>query len=54
MEDHRSIIEIMVQDGITPETSPQFAENERKVDEVFAAGIRSGVDSGPSGPAISS
>jgi AcrR family transcriptional regulator len=46
MGDHRSIIQIMVQEGITPETSPQFAECERKVDEVFAAGIRAGVEAG--------
>ena len=46
MDQHRSIIQIMVQERITPETSLQFAECDRKVDEVFASGIRAGVEAG--------
>jgi AcrR family transcriptional regulator len=46
MADKRNVIHVMVQEGITPETSPQFAECERRVDEMFASGIKLGVQAG--------
>src|SRR5919109_5032055 len=46
MADNRDMIHVMVQEGITPETSPQFAECERRVDEMFASGIKLGVQAG--------
>jgi Tetracyclin repressor-like, C-terminal domain len=46
MSDNRDTIHVMVQEGITPETSPQFAECERRVDEMFGASIKLGVEAG--------
>lgn len=46
MDEHREMCQVMVQEGITPETSPQFAECQRRIDEMFAASIKMGVDSG--------
>jgi AcrR family transcriptional regulator len=46
MSDNRDTIHVMVQEGITPETSPQFAECERRVDEMFGAAIKLGVEAG--------
>lgn len=46
MDQHRDMCHVMVQEGITPETSPQFAEGQRRVDEMFAASIKMGVEAG--------
>jgi AcrR family transcriptional regulator len=46
MLEHRDMIHVMVQEGVTPETSPQFAECQRRVDEMFAASIKMGIDAG--------
>jgi AcrR family transcriptional regulator len=46
MLEHRDIIHVMVQEGFTPETSPQFAECQRRIDEMFAASLKMGIDAG--------
>jgi AcrR family transcriptional regulator len=46
MLEHRDMIHVMVQEGVTPETSPQFAECQRRVDEMFATSIKMGIDAG--------
>lgn len=46
MDDHREMCQVMVHEGITPETSPQFAECQRRIDEMFAAAIKMGVEAG--------
>jgi AcrR family transcriptional regulator len=46
MVENRDLCHVMVQEGVTPETSPQFAECERRIEEMFAAGIRAGVEAG--------
>jgi AcrR family transcriptional regulator len=46
MVENRDMIEVMVQEGETPETSPYFAECQRRVDEMFGAAIRMGIDAG--------
>jgi AcrR family transcriptional regulator len=42
----KDLIHVFVQEGITPETSQTFAECDRKVDAMFAAGIEAGVKAG--------
>jgi AcrR family transcriptional regulator len=46
MDQHRQMCQVMAQEGITPETSPQFAECQRRIDEMFAAAIKMGVEAG--------
>ena len=46
MLEHRGMIQVMVQEGETPETSPYFAECQRRIDEMFAASIKMGIDAG--------
>ena len=46
MLDNRDMIHVMVQEGMTPETSPYFAECQRRVDEMFATAIQMGIDAG--------
>jgi AcrR family transcriptional regulator len=46
MLEHRDMIHVMVQEGATPETSPYFAECQRRVDEMFATAIQMGKDAG--------
>lgn len=46
MDEHREMCHIMVQEGISPEASPQFAECQRRIDEMFAAAIKMGVEAG--------
>jgi AcrR family transcriptional regulator len=46
MDQHRQMCQVMAQEGITPETSPQFADCQRKIDGMFGAAIKMGVDAG--------
>jgi AcrR family transcriptional regulator len=46
MLDHRDMIHVMVQEGETPETSPYFADCQRRIDEMFASSIKMGIDAG--------
>ena len=46
MLEQRDMIHVMVQEGATPETSPYFAECQRRVDEMFATAIQMGKDAG--------
>ena len=46
MLQHRDMIHVLVQEGETPETSPYFAECQRRIDEMFAASIKMGIDAG--------
>jgi AcrR family transcriptional regulator len=43
---NRDMCHVMIQEGVDPETSPQFAESQRRVDEMFAAGIKAGAEVG--------
>jgi AcrR family transcriptional regulator len=43
---HREMIQVMVQEGITPETSSLFADCQRRIDEMFGAGIKAGKEAG--------
>ncbi len=44
--DHQDMMQVMVQEGVTPETNELFAELETKVDAMFATAIQLGIDSG--------
>jgi AcrR family transcriptional regulator len=44
--ENRDMCHVLIQEGVTPETSPQFAEAERRIEELFAAGIGAGVEAG--------
>jgi AcrR family transcriptional regulator len=46
MLERRDMIHVMVQEGETPETSPYFADCQRRIDEMFAASIKMGIDAG--------
>ena len=46
MLEHRDMIHVMVQEGETPETSPYFAECQRRIDEMFASSIKMGIEAG--------
>jgi AcrR family transcriptional regulator len=46
MLEHRDMIHVMVQEGETPETSPYFADCQRRIDEMFASSIKMGIDAG--------
>jgi AcrR family transcriptional regulator len=46
MSEHRDMIHVMVKEGISPETSPQFEECQRRIDEMFGAAITMGIDAG--------
>jgi AcrR family transcriptional regulator len=46
MLERRDMVHVMVQEGVTPETSPQFAECQRRIDEMFATSIKMGIDAG--------
>lgn len=46
MDQHREMTQVMAQEGITPETSPQFAECQRRIDEMFAAALKIGTEAG--------
>jgi AcrR family transcriptional regulator len=46
MDQHREMCQVMAQEGVTPETSPQFAECQRRVDEMFAAALKMGTEAG--------
>ncbi len=43
---NKDLIQIIVQEGIAPDTSDLFAECERKLDAMFSAGIQAGIDAG--------
>jgi AcrR family transcriptional regulator len=43
---HRDLIHVLVQEGITPQTSDVFQESEERIDAMFAAGIRAGNEAG--------
>lgn len=43
---HRDMIQVLVQEGITPETSEVFAECEAKLNAMFASGIQAGIEAG--------
>ncbi|MGH2685711.1 MAG: TetR/AcrR family transcriptional regulator [Actinomycetota bacterium] len=44
--DRQDMMQVMVQEGVTPETNELFAELETKVDQMFATAIQLGIDSG--------
>lgn len=44
--ENRDMIQVIAQDMVTPGTSSILVECERKMDEIFAAGIRAGVEAG--------
>jgi AcrR family transcriptional regulator len=44
--DRTDLIHVIVQEGFTPETSDLFAECERRIDAMFADGIRRGMEAG--------
>jgi AcrR family transcriptional regulator len=44
--ERKDMIHVLVQEGFTPETSELFAECERKIDAMFADGIRAGMEAG--------
>ncbi len=46
MLEHRDLLHVFVQEGITEQTSEIFAECHRKLDMMFAAGIEAGVEAG--------
>lgn len=46
MIERANMVQIMVQEGFTEDTMKLFADCEAKVDEMFAAGIRAGMESG--------
>lgn len=46
MLEHRDVLHVFVQEGITEQTSDVFAECHRKLDMMFAAGIQAGVEAG--------
>jgi AcrR family transcriptional regulator len=46
MVENRDMCHVLIQEGVTPETSPQFAEAERRIEDMFAAGIKMGVEAG--------
>jgi AcrR family transcriptional regulator len=46
MIENQDVCHVLIQEGVTPETSPQFADAERRIEEIFAAGIRAGVEAG--------
>ena len=46
MLNNRDMIHVMVQEGMTPDASPQFAECQRRIDEMFVASIKMGIDAG--------
>lgn len=46
MVENRELCHVMVQEGVTPETNRQFAECERRFEEMFAAAIRAGMEAG--------
>ena len=46
MQSRQDMIQVLVQEGMTPETNELFAECEHRIDEMFAAAIRVGMDSG--------
>ncbi|MGH2724085.1 MAG: TetR/AcrR family transcriptional regulator [Actinomycetota bacterium] len=46
MLEHRDLIHVFVQEGITEATSEIFAECHRKLDMMFASGIQAGVEAG--------
>jgi len=43
---HKELIHVLIQEGITPQTSDVFMESEEKIDMMFAAGIRAGNEAG--------
>lgn len=43
---NKDLIQIIVQEGITPDTSDLFAECERKLDVMFSTGIQAGIEAG--------
>ncbi len=43
---HRDLIHVLIQEGITPQTSDVFQESEQRIDAMFAAGIRAGNEAG--------
>lgn len=44
--DRKDMMQVMVQEGVTPETNDMFAEMEAKVDQMFATAIKVGLESG--------
>jgi AcrR family transcriptional regulator len=46
MIDRADMVQVMVQEGYAEDTIELYADCEAKVDEMFAAGIRAGVESG--------
>lgn len=46
MLERKDMIHLIVQEGITPESSELFAECEARVDAMFAAGIQAGIEAG--------
>jgi AcrR family transcriptional regulator len=46
MIEHRDMIEVFAQEGLTPETRRLFADCENKLRMVFSAGIAAGIEAG--------
>lgn len=44
--ENRDLIHVIVQEGFTPETSELYAECDRRIDAMFAAGIQAGIEAG--------
>ena len=46
MLEHRDLIQVFAQEGLTPETAQLFAAADRTLRSMFAAGIKAGVEAG--------
>jgi AcrR family transcriptional regulator len=46
MVEHADLIQVFAQDSLTPESTQIFAEAERKLRNMFAAGIKAGMEAG--------
>lgn len=46
MLENRDLIQVFVQEGLTPETSGVFADTEARLRDMFATGIKAGVEAG--------
>ena len=44
--ENRDLIHVIVQEGFTPETSELYADCDRRIDAMFAAGIQAGIEAG--------